>query len=163
MKKFASFVKRVLFWIFEEPPLWQYFQFKNKIKAETDVEKQVLTSSTSTSSSPTPTTGNEIHVNIDKKEQTIVPLDQKAEAPAAATEEDKKEVTKEDKSKCNFCDLCEKCQKDKDKEKDKKKKKDATESDVSVLNYFACFVLILIEFICNMTVWLMISNPPAGY
>jgi hypothetical protein len=53
--------------------------------------------------------------------------------------------------------------KDNDKEKEKKKKKDATASTMSALNYFACFCMILIEFTGNMTVFLMISNPPDGY
>ena len=67
------------------------------------------------------------------------------------------------KNKCNSCDLCENCQKDKQKDKDKKKKKDLTESNVSALNHFACFLLICTELICNMTVWLIISNPPSSY
>jgi hypothetical protein len=67
------------------------------------------------------------------------------------------------KTKCNSCDLCENCQKDKQKDKDKKKKKDLVESNVSALNHFACFCLICIEFICNMTVWLLISSPPNSY
>jgi hypothetical protein len=67
------------------------------------------------------------------------------------------------KSKCNSCDLCDNCQKDKQKDKDKKKKKDLVESNVSALNHFACFLLICMELICNMTVWLLISYPPSSY
>ena len=67
------------------------------------------------------------------------------------------------KSKCNSCDLCENCQKDKQKDKDKKKKKDLVESNVSALNHFACFILICIELLCNLTVWLIISYPPNSY
>ena len=67
------------------------------------------------------------------------------------------------KTKCNSCDLCENCQKDKQKDKDKKKKKDLVESNVSALNHFACFLLICMEFICNTTVWLLISYPPSSY
>jgi hypothetical protein len=67
------------------------------------------------------------------------------------------------KTKCNSCDLCESCQKDKQKDKDKKKKKDLVESNVSALNHFACFCLICMELICNTTVWLLISYPPSSY
>jgi hypothetical protein len=53
--------------------------------------------------------------------------------------------------------------KDKDKEKEKKKKKDATEADISALNYFACFCMILIQLASNLIIWNLIANPPLGY
>ena len=58
------------------------------------------------------------------------------------------------------CVLCEKV---KSKDKEKTTIKEFTESNISALNHFACAILIVIEFICNLSVWLVVSNPPNGY
>ena len=146
VSKFASYVKKVLFWIFDEPPLWKFFTYKKS----KDSEKEKLFEPSSRALS-----GNSSAVKIELN-------DSKSEN-SENSKEKKVDPVKEEKSNCNYCNFCEKCQKDKDKEKDKKKKKDATESDISALNYFACLCMILIEFMGNMCVWLLISYPPKWF
>ena len=150
VSKFASFVKKVLFWIFDEPPFWKFFTYKKS----KDSEKDKLFEPSSRALSGM-SLAVKIELNDSKSENHVKIRDAKPEK--------KVDPVKEEKSKCNYCNFCEKCQKDKDKEKDKKKKKDATESDISALNYFACLCMILIEFTGNMCVWLLISNPPKGF
>ena len=58
---------------------------------------------------------------------------------------------------------CEKCEKEKDTEREKKKKKDSTEANVSALNHFMSLVMLLIVIACNVTIWLLISNPPQDF
>jgi hypothetical protein len=138
VSKFASYVKKVLFWIFDEPPFWEYFTFKKS----NDNEKNKLFEKPDEAPRENSSVVK-IELNDSKSENRV--------------------KIRDAQSKCNYCNFCEKCQKDKDKEKDKKKKKDATESDISALNYFACLCMILIELAGNLTVWLMISNPFKGF
>ena len=66
-------------------------------------------------------------------------------------------------AKCQACNLCENCLKEKEKEKEKKKQKDLNESNISALNYIMCFFMIMVQIISNLIVWLLVSNPPSSY
>jgi hypothetical protein len=138
VSKFASYVKKVLFWIFDEPPFWKFFT----LKKSNDNEKNKL---------------------FEKPDEALSENSSVVKIELNDSKSENRVKIRDAQSKCNYCDFCEKCQKDKDKEKDKKKKKDATESDISALNYFACLCMILIELAGNLTVWLMISNPFKGF
>jgi len=157
VSKFASHVKKVLFWIFDEPPFWKYFCFKKNNNDEK--EELVVLSNKSDDKAPR---GIFPPINITPEEK-ISAYDISKDLENLNAKKEESIGKKEEKPKCNYCNFCDNCQKDKNKEKDKKKKKDSTESDISALNYFACMCLILIEFSGNMTVWLLISNPPKGY
>ena len=152
VSKFAFNVKKVLFWIFDEPPFWRYFCFK-KDKNE---EKEKLIVLSGKPDRPSSETSQPINILLNDNSQAY-------DISKDLENKDTSQEKKEEKPKCNYCNFCENCQKDKTKEKDKKKKKDATESDISALNYVACFCMILFEFSGNTIVWLMISNPPPGY
>ena len=66
--------------------------------------------------------------------------------------------TEEPKQKCNKCDLCQDCQKDKDKDDKKKKDKDELEANLRVLNLTAFAIILTLTFICNMAIWLTIAT-----
>ena len=136
---FASCIKRVLFWIFDDESA-KVVPDKDKEKANDSEPGKV-----------------KLFMVTNDIPQDKVDANNTTDSPSEKKEESDKKL------KCNNCDLCENCQKDKDKEKDKKKKKDKTEANVSALNYFMCFVLFITMLVCNLTLWLLIAYPPANY
>ena len=66
-------------------------------------------------------------------------------------------------NRCNNCDFCVNCKREKEKSANKSKKKELNESNVLVLNYFMCFLMGMIILACNLISWLLISNPPIDY
>ena len=162
----AKVLKRIWFWKFDdvEPFYTICFKNRNKTKEEKNSNKKAEVYNI---------TDSNLEIGINKNNDSfnqgsemvkftiiskLADVNLNSNAPGSPSDS-----SASPKTKCNSCDLCENCQKDKQKDKDKKKKKDLVESNVSALNHFACFCLICMELICNMTVWLLISNPPSSY
>jgi hypothetical protein len=66
-------------------------------------------------------------------------------------------IPKEEKHKCDNCDLCKECQKEKDKEIKKKKDKEILEANIKVLNLTAFTIILTVQIICNLAIWLSLS------
>jgi hypothetical protein len=61
-------------------------------------------------------------------------------------------------TKCNFCERCHECQKEFEKEKKKKDDLKKLESNAAALNYLAFFILFMIIFVCNLSIWVRIGT-----
>ena len=129
----ASFVKRILYWIFDEKPFWH----RNTSKINAKSEKVEL-------------------IVISRK-------DQDSKVQEKKSKEGVKPIESPVKTTCFNCGFCEKCQSDKEKEKKKKKDKESSESNVSALNYLVFFIMALTMVTCNLVIWLCIKYPPKGY
>ena len=141
LQKIASFVKRLVYWSFDETPLWKRKPFEsNKV----DDEKNYF--SKQESSTMMPKLASNEHNNDNMNEMLLLKL-----------------IETLNKMSCSNCGQCQKCLDEKEKEKKKKKEKELRESNAAALNYVMCFLLMLTMFSCNLTIWLMISNPPKDY
>ena len=138
LQKIASFVKRLFYWSFDETPLWKRKPLEsNKVNDEKSPFSTQESAPTSKLASKEPNNMNEMLLL--KLIETL------------------------NKMSCSNCGQCQKCLDEKEKEKKKKKEKELRESNAAALNYVMCFLLMLTMFSCNLTIWLMISNPPKDY
>ncbi len=61
------------------------------------------------------------------------------------------------KETCNFCRRCNNCECELMKEKKKNDEKLEFQLDLSALNFLAFLIFFTFVFVCNTTIWLMIS------
>ena len=145
----TKILKRIWFWKFDAVPFWKVCTCNKKIKEENLKNSEIYKI-------------YNLYVSRNTKAYELSNLN----GPNKNFSEISPETTSklpEKGAKCQLCDFCEKCEKDKQKDKEKKKTKEFNESNISALNHFACVILIIIEFTCNLTVWLLVSDPPNGY
>ena len=136
-------VKRLLYWKFDEKPFWNRSKVAQVVLLKTSVnmDQSVENSKKQQLSPPKFAAANEL---IDKDQ--LIKL---FEASA--------------KAQCYNCGCCEKCQMEKESEKESKKVKSLKESSVAALNYLVCFMLFLMMFVCNSTIWLILAYPPKEF
>jgi hypothetical protein len=139
----VKFIKRALFWLFNEKPLWKSNKIATK-KIEEDKAKlndnmaivKLKAESNSSEIKNDPGSHKEIHLSSIPNLPSLVNL------------------------KCGNCDFCDKCKSVKDLEKSKKNKKALNDANVKAWNYFVAIILFIIMLSCNLMTWLLVSYPP---
>lgn len=144
----VKFIKRILFWVFNEKPIWKSNKVK-VIESKNPAMNENMSVLKIKTDSNTNDDKNIQHGNLTKEnpQSTLSNLPH-LNFPSL---------------KCGNCDICDKCKGVKEAEKLKKAKKTHNDANVKAWNFFMCFILFLIMFSCNLITWLMLSSPPSGF